>query len=151
MTAKQAAAIRQKIVDYCEWGIANTAKIHYAQVRPMPNQPKKLPLITDCSGFATLAYKSAGAPDPNRVGYNGTGYTGTLMTKGVKVKVPQPGDLIFYGNWPGHHVVVFMYVWHGAWVVCSHGQEIGPLRVLQHREEVVQGLPRTIRSYLPRK
>lgn len=145
-----ATTLRNKIVAYCEWGIQNAGEIHYAQKRPMPKQPKTLPLITDCSGFATLAYKAAGAPDPNGRGYDGTGYTGTLMQKGRTVSTPLPGDLIFYGPWPGHHVVVFMYEWHGAWVCCSHGQEIGPLKILQHREEIAQPGPRTIRSYLPR-
>lgn len=146
------ATVREKIVEYCEWGITNATKIHYAQVRPIPvSTPKKLPLITDCSGFATLAYKSAGAPDPNGNSYSGQGFTGTLMRHGKLVKVPAPGDLIIYGAFPGHHVVVFMYVWHGAWVVCSHGQEIGPLRVLQHTEEIAQPAGRMIRSYLPRK
>jgi len=143
--------VREKIVDYCEWGIENAAQIHYAQVRPIPvKTPKRLPLVTDCSGFATLAYKTAGAPDPNGHDYNGQGFTGDMMRHGRKVSVPRPGDLLFYGVWPGHHVVVFMEEWHGAWVVCSHGQEIGPLRVLQHREQVAQGLPLEIRSYLPR-
>lgn len=144
-------SVREKIVAYCEWGIAHAAQIHYAQKRPIPSNPKKLPLITDCSGFATLAYKSAGAPDPNGNRYDGQGYTGTLLRHGTRVTVPLPGDLIFYGDYPGHHVVIYMYEWHGAWVVCSHGQEIGPLRVLQHREEVAQHASHTIRSYLPRK
>jgi cell wall-associated NlpC family hydrolase len=141
---------RAKIVAYCEWGIAHTAQIHYGQVRPLPADAMRLPLVTDCSGFATLAYRHADAPDPNGGNYQGVIYTGTLMKHGRQVKVPLPGDLIFYGDWPGHHVVVFLYEWHGAWVCCSHGQEIGPLRILQHREEVAQGLPRMIRSYLPR-
>lgn len=143
--------VREKIVAYCEWAIDHSDEIHYAQVRPIPSVPKRLPLVTDCSGFATLAYKAAGAPDPNGNKFNGSGFTGTLMRRGRAVQVPLPGDLIFYGAWPGHHVVVFMYEWHGAWVCCSHGQEIGPLRILQHREEVAQPGPRMIRSYLPRK
>ncbi len=144
--------LRDGIVAYCEWGIQNAAQIHYGQVRPMPvKTPKRLPLITDCSGFATLAYKSAIAPDPNGANYSGYGFTGTLMKHGTKVTVPLPGDLIFYGVWPGHHVVVMMEVWHGAWIVCSHGQEIGPLRVLQAREQAAQPAPLSIRSYVPRK
>jgi cell wall-associated NlpC family hydrolase len=141
---------RSKIVAYAEWGIRNAPRIHYAQVRPIPvDQPRALPLITDCSGFVTLAYKDAGAPDPNGNHYNGRGYTGTLMTHGRKVTKPQPGDLIIFGEFPGHHVTIYMETWHGAWVTCSHGQEIGPLRVLNHREVLAQGLPYEIRSYLP--
>ncbi len=155
----KAATTRKNIVAYCTWGIANAARIHYAQVRPIPlATPKKLPLVTDCSGFATLAYKQAGGTNPNTGKAftatdflpNSVMYTGTMMRHGKLVAVPLPGDLIFYGEWPGHHVVVFMYEWHGAWVCCSHGQEIGPLRILQHREEIAQPGPRTIRSYLPR-
>ncbi len=145
------AKIRAAIVDYCEWGVTNNAQIHYAQVRPIPTHAKDLPLVTDCSGFATLAYKWAGAPDPNGNDYNGQGYTGTLMRHGRKVVTPLPGDLLIYGPFPGHHVVVYMETWHGAWIVCSHGQEIGPLRMLQHREELVQGWKPMIRSYLPRE
>lgn len=146
-----APTVREKIVAYCEWGIAHADQIHYAQVRPMPSRAKQLPLVTDCSGFATLAYKFAGAPDPNGLDYNGTGYTGTQMNHGRQVQNPKPGDLIFYGEKPGHHVVIYLYEWHGAWICCSHGQEIGPLRILQHREEVAQPGPRTIRTYLPAK
>ncbi len=144
-------AKRAKVVAYCEWGIANATQIHYAQVRPIPSVPRKLPLITDCSGFATLAYKSAGAVDPNRRNYNGTGNTTTLKANGRKVSVPQPGDLVFYTS--PDHVAVFLEIWHGAWVVCSHGQEIGPLRILNHREEMAHGMAHgqiEVRSYLPR-
>lgn len=150
MTSEAENKIRGEIVAYCEWAISNAAQIHYAQVRPIPvGHPKQLPLITDCSGFATLAYKWAGAPDPNGANYDGSGYTGTLLRHGRKVTAPLPGDLLIYGPFPGRHVVVFMETWHGAWVVCSHGQEIGPLRVLQYREEVFQGYRPEIRSYLP--
>lgn len=142
--------VREKIVAYAEWAITNNAKVHYVQARPMPKNPRKLPLAIDCSAFATLAYKDAGAPDPNGAGYDGSGYTGTLLKHGVKVTTPLPGDLLIYGPFPGQHVVVFMEVWHGAWIVCSHGQEIGPLRMLQHREEKYQGYKPEIRSYLPR-
>lgn len=146
----ETAAIRRQIVAYCEWGIGNAHAIHYAQVRPIPlANPHHLPLITDCSGFATLAYKWAKGPDPNGHDYSGAGFTGDMLRHGQKVVDPEPGDLIVYGEYPGHHVVIFMYEWHGAWVVCSHGQEIGPLRVLQHREENVQPGPRTILRYLP--
>ncbi len=82
---------------------------------------------------------------------SGRGFTGTLMQQGRKVSTPLPGDLFFYGVRPGEHVTIFMYEWHGAWVVCSHGQEIGPLRVLEQQE--LRAHPRApveIRSYLPR-
>lgn len=151
MTGYDPKACRAKIVEYCEWGIHNERLIHYSEVRPIPEtHPKILPLTTDCSGFATLAYKFAGAPDPNGRNYDGYGYTGTMMQHGELVERPEPGDLILYGEYPGHHVVIVMEIWHGAWIVCSHGQENGPRREFQHLEQLSQPGPRTIRSYLPR-
>lgn len=151
-----AMSMRQRIVDFCEWGVENQPGIHYAQVRPIPIRPvavKRTPIVTDCSGFATMAYRYAGAPDPNGNKYNGQGYTGTLLKNGNAVKTPMPGDLLIYGppGGTGDHVVIYMYTWHGAWIVCSHGQEIGPLRMFQHKEEMFQGYKPMIRSYLPRK
>lgn len=142
--------IRTRILNYCDWGFKNARQIHYAQVRPIPlEHPHALPLYTDCSGFATLAYKWAGAPDPNGNHFNGWGYTGTMLQHGVEVQEPKPGDLIIFGASPGRHVTIYLETWHGAWVTCSHGQEIGPIRILNHREELAQGVPFTVRSYLP--
>lgn len=145
---------RAKIVAYCEWGIKNSALIHYSQIQSNRlaalAKPRHLPQATDCSGFATDAYKDAGAPNPNRADglwKPGEFYTGTMLECGVEVKVPLPGDLLLYNN---HHVIVFMYVWHGAWIGCSHGQDIGPLAIFQHREALFQGYKPMIRSYLPR-
>jgi hypothetical protein len=149
---------RGKIVAYCEWSIQNAALIHYTQ-NQAPRlaslaKPRKLPLATDCSGLATCAYKDAGGPNPNtkdgRWTVGAPFYTGTMLECGEQVAKPEAGDLLIYGPYPGHHVVVFLEVWHGAWIVCSHGQEIGPLRMLQHREEQYQGYKPVIRSYLPR-
>lgn len=154
--ADAAAKTRAAIVDYCEWGIANAANIHYSQGPERLShlgKPRTLPAATDCSGFATLAYKDAGAPNPNRMDglwLPGPAFTGTMLRAGKKVTTPQPGDLLIYGDWPGHHVVIFMEEWHGAWIVCSHGQEIGPLAMRQHREQLYQGCKPEIRSYLPR-
>ena len=141
--------VRAKIVGYCDWAVLNADAIHYAQIRPMPAVPRKLPLTTDCSGFVTLAYRYAGAPDPNGLGYNGYGYTGTLLDHGRKVSSPQPGDLIIFGNPPGRHVTVYLYTWHGAWVTCSHGFEGGPILILNHREYLAQRVGFQVRRYLP--
>ena len=39
-----------------------------------------LPLTTGCSGFVTICFYEAGAPDPNGLDYSGLGYTGTLRS-----------------------------------------------------------------------
>lgn len=158
--ASAAVSTRQKIVDYCEWAMDHADSIHYAQVRPIPHAKlRALPLTTDCSGFATMAYQSAGAPDPNGLGYNGRGYTGTLLNHGEKIawwdgrlvikRQPKPGDLIIFGDPPGRHVTVFLKVWRGAWLTCSHGQEIGPVQILNARERLAQRRGFQVRSYLP--
>lgn len=53
---------------------------------------------TDCSSFYTLCCKEGGAPDPNKRGYDGYGYTGSMWPLGVAVSTPQPGDAAFYGG-----------------------------------------------------
>jgi len=55
-------SVRQKIVAAARWGIENEPRIHYGEVRPMP-LGRTLPLTTDCSGFVTICYFLAGAPD----------------------------------------------------------------------------------------
>ena len=146
--------VRAAIVKAAEWGIAHAGAIHYTETVERSEwlhaKPYHLPISTDCSGFATMCYWLAGAPDPNGLHYAEVGYTGTMLEHGLEVSLPLPGDLIVYGLYPGHHVVIFLDVWHGAWRVASHGNEAGPSLELQHREQLVQPAPVSIRSYLPR-
>ena len=60
-----------------------------------------MPLATDCSGFATLCYSWAGAPNPNAAGaYDARqpAFTGSML--GHMRKIPkasvQPGDLVIW-------------------------------------------------------
>jgi hypothetical protein len=85
-------------------------------------------LWEDCSSSSTGFYYIEGRPDPNDCGYNGLGYTGTLVVHGTRVSTPQPGDLGFYGSgWPYHHVVICVGIKNGVPMVVSHGSENGPL------------------------
>jgi hypothetical protein len=96
----------------------------YAEVRPMPTSLAACAASpTDCSGYATLSYKEAGMPDPNHLGYNGEGYTGTLIQHGRKVSKAQPGDLHFWEG-PGH---VAIDVGNGE--ICEWGAPPGPVKV----------------------
>jgi len=121
--------LRTEIVAAARWGIHNEPRIHYAPERPMP-LTRTLPLSTDCSGFVTLCYWLAGAPDPNGLGYDGQGYTGTLL------RAMQPlaqdwigqGDLVVWGAYPGHHVALVLEPGDDP-LLCSHGQERGPVAV----------------------
>jgi hypothetical protein len=130
--------VRAHILSYCQWGVTNTAAIHYSQTRPYPTNPRGLPMYTDCSGWATLAYKDAKAPDPNGRGFDGFGFTGTLLQHCTHIAKAEalPGDLIVYGSYPGMHVVVLKD--QGSVsdpLTISHGQEAGPLLV-RHSVEV---------------
>jgi|SRR5215831_3183310 len=126
--------LRAKIVEHAKWGLHHAGEIHYAQLRPMDglHQVHKLPLHTDCSGYVTLCYKWAGAPDPNGYGYNGQGYTGSLINNMRQIMRSQlrPADLIVYGYFPGEHVVIYI----GGGMVISQGSEPDP------REFTVDGM-----------
>lgn len=128
-----ASGLRAKIVSEANWGITNAAGIHYQQVRPIDglNARHQLPLNIDCSGFVTLCYKWAGAPDPNGLGYNGQGYTGTLLSYLTPVSSSQikPGDLVlWHRNGAGEHVSMVLEPGSDPLLV-SHGAESGPYTV----------------------
>jgi hypothetical protein len=143
---------RQKVVDYFQWAIQHEPEIHYAQVRPFPvGKPKALPMRTDCSGFVSLAYRYAGAPDPNGAKWSGLGYTGTLLQHGTKITKPQakPGDLVVFGPYPGHHVCGVLEAGDDPLLV-SHGQEKGPFSIRFSQEQRYQSYPATFIDYLGR-
>lgn len=122
---------RRAIVAAAMYGYYNRDVISYTQNTQRMQDfgpPPNVPGATDCSAFATWCYKSARAPDPNGLGYNGTGYTGTLIGRGrAKTSVGQlsPGDLVFYGDSFGSTGHVAVYV--GNSQVVSHGSQPGPL------------------------
>ena len=120
MSAKTAAQIRADgariaVAYYQDYGEPGSW-LRYGQVRPMPTGLRTVEALRggriDCSAFATLVFKEAGAPDPNGRGYDGYGYTGTLIANGDKLPAgarPQALDLAFYGDpyaTSGHVAVV---------------------------------------------
>jgi len=126
-------SLRSDMVAQAEWGIAHEPQIHYAEKRPIPLDAFKahrLPLTTDCSGFVTcVAYAAGVKPDPNGQGYNGQGYTGTLLAHLPHITRAQAvaGDFVVFGPYPGEHVVMLLQ--DGSATdpyVASHGTEGGP-------------------------
>jgi hypothetical protein len=124
------AAKRARIVAWFRWGIAHQSSIHYSQSSSRMRaigHAGTLPLSTDCSSFVTLCYNWGGALDPNGRGYDGYGYTGTLLD--YMKKIPQalvkPGDLVVYGSYPGEHVCGVIEGGSDP-LLASHGQEGGP-------------------------
>lgn len=55
-TAEDVESWASGVVAIANWGVAHEPQIGYERSRPIDglNQPHKLPLQTDCSGFATL-------------------------------------------------------------------------------------------------
>jgi hypothetical protein len=132
-------SVRQKIVTAARWGIANEPRIHYGEVRPIP-RGRRLPLTTDCSGFVTLCYCLAGAPDPNGREYDGSGYTGTMLGWLPRLDGPfdgKRGDLVVWGAYPGRHVALVLEPGADP-LLCSHGRERGPLAIRYTAECEVQ-------------
>jgi hypothetical protein len=146
------ASLRARIVEVARWGIRNERQIHYQQLRPLDglDRPYKLPLHTDCSGFATLCYRWAGAgEDPNGGGFTGA-YTGTMLThcRHIPRSAVRPGDLVVWGRYPGHHVALVLEPGPDP-LVCSHGQEKGPLALEFSAESAYQPSPATWLACLP--
>lgn len=91
--------------------------------------PPHFPEFEDCSSMYTWWKFAAGAPDPNDLGYNGEGYTGTQANHGEYVIDPSaPGTplttAVFYGGSGSDTEHVAMVVSSG--MVVSHGSEGGP-------------------------
>jgi hypothetical protein len=132
LDGQKSLLLRKNIVENARWGIANEPSIHYKQSRPVDGlkEPRKLPLNTDCSGFSTLCYAWAGAPDPNGGNFTGTMFTGTLLQnmKRIPPAAVQPGDLVVWGAGTGHHVALVLEAGPDP-LLCSHGQEKGPFAI----------------------
>ena len=106
--------------------------------------------VYDCSGFATLCYFLAGADDPNGLDYIGQGYTGTLLRHMHHVgrAAAQGGDLVVWGRYPGRHVAVVLEAGEDP-LLCSHGQENGPIEIRFSEESSYQAPPATWLSSIP--
>ncbi len=143
----------QTLLSYAAWGVAHEPSFHYAQTRPIPYQQfkdKTLPLTTDCSGFVTCCYYAAGYPDPNGLGYNGQGFTGTLLEHGTKIELRscKVGDLVLFGSGTGDHVCMVIAANAPNPLLVSHGQEAGPINIHFLEEKAFHaGEPWQVRRY----
>jgi len=122
-------SLREKIVTAARWGIEHEPEIHYGEIRPIPLD-RRLPLTTDCSGFVTLCYHLAGAPDPNGYRYSGYGWTGTLLRhlKAIGPVDVRKGDIVVWGAYPGRHCAIVLEADDDP-LLCSHGMERGPIAI----------------------
>lgn len=122
-------SVREKIVTAARWGIEHEPEIHYGEIRPIPLR-RSLPLTTDCSGFVTLCYYLAGAPDPNGNRYSGDGWTGTLLRHLTPIGPVdiRKGDIVVWGSYPGRHCAIVLEADDDP-LLCSHGMERGPIAI----------------------
>ena len=106
------ADVRDQIVKWARWGVDNHAGFTYTEGgnRMEGIGHPGVPCHCDCSAFVTLCYNWAGAPDPNGQGYDGQGYTGTLLSHGVVILKNQavPGDVVVYGPGTGDHTAMIV-------------------------------------------
>jgi len=137
------AAQRTRMVEIATFLIAHAPQIHYAEVRPMSTARLTLPelqtrfrtggtITMDCSEAVTLICRLAGLRDPNGLGYNGEGYTGTLLDHlphYTDVARGHPGALLVFGAGTGTHVCMVLERDGENPILFSHGSEIGPLRI----------------------
>lgn len=137
---------RSRILAQAAWGVAHTAEIHYAETRPIPLtawRAGRLPITTDCSGWVTCCYYAAGAPDPCGQGFDGQGYTGSMLAHlpAIAASQAEPGDLLVFGAAPGRHVVILA---EQPGMAYSHGTEADPsLETLAGLRSYFAGEPET--------
>lgn len=134
MTDTWTADVRPLIVQWAKWGVAHRASFTYTEAPGLRmedvHKPGSVPEDSDCSAWVTYCYSWAGAPDPNGQGYDGSGYTGTLLSHGAKITLAQlmPGDVIVFvtpSKTDGVHTVLVVET--GADPVCSSmGQQGDP-------------------------
>jgi hypothetical protein len=157
LTSDQRKTTRTLIRRYLEKAEANQPDIHYSQFRPLTSlgDPPSSEFTTDCSGLCISAFRWADiwlpwtVKDPGGYGYQGWGYTGSILATNKNRRVPFDhkffvGDMALYGTivrgvMITTHVVIcrrngdFM---SSIWT--SHGSERGPYAVrINYRRDLL--------------
>jgi hypothetical protein len=101
-------------------------------------RPFTLPYVSDCSAFVTICYNWAGAPDPNKLHYDHTGYTGTLLSagdhlalfkingRGMTIEEVEPADVVVFGPGAGVHTALIVSKGNGDPICISMGRQGDP-------------------------
>jgi hypothetical protein len=123
--------VRPDIVSWAIWGINHVSWFDYDEIRPMPLTTNP-PIRDDCSGWCTLVYFKAGAPDPNGPTYNYDGYgdTDSLYdnAKHIALEDVLPGDIAIFGLNPTRHGAVIISGGSDP-MTSSHGSPNTPQRI----------------------
>jgi hypothetical protein len=149
------AAHRAQLARIMDLLVAERARVHYAQRRPMQTaRVTSLHLLQqalasphgvtmDCSESVTLLCRVCGLDDPNGFDYDGHGFTGTLLhylphyTDARKAKV---GALVVFGPGSGDHVCMVRRAGANP-TLFSHGSERGPIWITLADEKRYQRAP----------
>src|SRR5579863_1262125 len=100
----------------------------------------------DCSSSITEILRWAGYSDPNGQGYDGYGYTGTMMEHLPEIREDQIdlGSIGIYGQAPGVHAIMALEVYNGdATSIWSHGAPEGAISTLGYLNSGFVGVPLT--------
>lgn len=121
--------------------IAHEPLVRYAQIRPMRTAhlyeqqtadlfAAKRSITMDCSESVTLLCRWAGLQDPNGRGYDGYGFTGSLLSSlpHIQQKDIGVGSLVVFGSGTGHHVCMVLEPDSDP-LLFSHGSERDPTKV----------------------
>ena len=153
LTPTEKKKVRAAIANYLLRCEHSRSQIHYAQTRPYHHLgvTPEHGFTADCSSLVTGAFfwgsdqSNFPVRDPNGRGWDGYGYTGTLLTENIHASVPADhkcfvGDMGIYGTaWHTKHVVICRAggsressIW------TSHGSESGPVPVrLNYRSDLL--------------
>lgn len=93
-------ALRQAVVNWATWAVANKGWFTYQESRPFPlyEPSASRHIANDCSATVVLCFWLASAPDPTGNHFNGYGNTDSLVAhcQQIPLSVVQPGDLVIY-------------------------------------------------------
>jgi hypothetical protein len=130
----EGASLRERIVGCARGAVSGAKRIQYNSggrrmegVRARIRLPF-VPPFMDSSSFVTWCYWLAGASDPNGFGYNGVGYTGTMLATMTPIARDdvQPGDVVIWKPpATGQHVAIVVSTGKDPLLV-SHGSDRGP-------------------------
>jgi hypothetical protein len=130
-----------------DWLLAHKAQIGYIQLRPMATQhyyeqplasafdyhPFQKVISPDCSEMVTMICRMAGFQDPNGLGYNGYGYTHTLLGHLPAADAHQvlSGAIVVWESSTAQHAAMVKIAdqSNGNPSLFSHGDKNGPIEV----------------------
>lgn len=130
-------------LEWLLWGAENAHLFEYSEgpdrMSAIGVWPLRFPIIADCSGFDTWIPWVSGGLDPNGLGFNHQGYTGTFLSheehlalwvknsKGLLIEEVVPGDFVVYGPGTGEHVAMICEVHGNDILTISFGDSQGPI------------------------